>query len=144
MTVAAQMECRRCGNPYLARITGGSEQRFCSRNCRLQFHKEIHAFGATAFERGVLTRDNLKRGRPLSVRDDLVAFILGASKEFDELVGHIHDELSDYEQAVLPAQVWALVWRVHDFVCNAEERVKEVAATRPNGGDKSAHAGASE
>ena len=46
--------CEWCGNSFAPRTNGGKPQRFCSGDCRKQFHAACRLWGQDQGERGLL------------------------------------------------------------------------------------------
>ena len=54
--------CFWCNDPYTPRSTGGTAQRFCSSDCRAEFHNSVRQWAIEAIERGELTVDQIRNG----------------------------------------------------------------------------------
>jgi hypothetical protein len=52
--------CLWCGRPFAARVTGGSQQRFCSAPCRHALDTAARRWVLRALEAGLLSVDMLK------------------------------------------------------------------------------------
>ncbi len=60
--------CTWCGKPFAPRTTGGKRQRFCSEECRNEFHRACRFWAAEQVWRGVLAVSSLKHALSQRIR----------------------------------------------------------------------------
>lgn len=125
-------KCLWCETAFTRRRGGGSSQRFCSAGCRKAFHSAARLFGEQAVACGALTvaalrnlnsgaltfhanREAAAEASELREACEASEKADAASRKFDELLGCIHDELSEDQLDALPFQVWDLMLYAFDF-----------------------------
>ena len=60
--------CLWCGTVFVPRLTGGSQQRFCCRDCRHDFHTACRRWAEQELEAGRLPLSALRKGRQQRAR----------------------------------------------------------------------------
>ncbi len=59
--IPTEQSCPWCNKPFLPRVGGGKPQRFCSTQCRTQFHSACRAWADAQVWSGNLPMSSLKR-----------------------------------------------------------------------------------
>ncbi len=54
-------KCMWCDEEFKFRCSGGKEQKYCSEQCRIEFHRKLRQWALEKFQSGSITKEELQR-----------------------------------------------------------------------------------